>query len=408
MGQDPFPNQRHYPPLEAHGRQIRLLTLEPNPDFNAPIICFTKQHSLDWNPHYEALSYTWGDPGDISKTPVLINNHETRISNNLEIALRHLRYHYDHRMLWIDALCINQDDLVEKNTQLSMMGSIYQEALNVVIWLGPKSEDSDEAMTMISNLESVLDVHNISQQQWKALDALFSRTWFTRTWVLPEFRRGRKLYFLCGFKSFEWDRAAAALAQLWTDYLDHNLQTKVKLLGGSLGKIVSMEHTRVSLPMHATTNSQQAAADFVQVLRIYSNREASVAHDKIYGPLGLSDAFQFHGANPPTIDYRRRVIDVYKEWSVFLIETSNSLDLLYLSQRIEQDEPWVVVSWISGFLQSYSHSTLPSWVPDWREVHPDNTIIPLNAFRDCFKCVDFPVIRPQINTKGGDATKVRK
>ena len=157
-----------YEPLEIPDRHVRLLTLYPSENESTPIKCSTTPHSLNWNPSYEALSYTWGDPRDICPSPIDFNGYRTYISTNLEAALRALRYSEYPRVLWIDALYINQKDVLEKNRQIAMMGSIFETARNVVIWLGTKSEDSDLAMSAISTLDGTTDFRTISEESWKA------------------------------------------------------------------------------------------------------------------------------------------------------------------------------------------------------------------------------------------------
>jgi hypothetical protein len=92
---------------------------------------------------YEALSYTWG--ADMSSQDVTIwveangRYHKTNVTRNLHSALLGLRRPDCSRMVWADAICINQDDAIEKNQQVKMMKTIYSEACRVVIWIGDDS-----------------------------------------------------------------------------------------------------------------------------------------------------------------------------------------------------------------------------------------------------------------------------
>ncbi|KAG8160863.1 hypothetical protein KVR01_009127 [Diaporthe batatas] len=138
-----------YAPLHSDGRKFRLLVLEPSPDRQAPIRCQLKQSSFDNAiPEYKALSYTWGDP--LVTTPISVNDAEIQITVNLEAALRHIRNASDAITIWVDALCINQTDVAEKNHQVEMMRDIYSGAELVIAWLGSASEDSDLAMEILS------------------------------------------------------------------------------------------------------------------------------------------------------------------------------------------------------------------------------------------------------------------
>ena len=197
--------------------------------------------------------------------------------------------------------------------------------------------------------------------RWKKL---FSRAWFKRIWVVQEFKRGRSPVFQCGQKTFSWDTASDILQKLWTSE-DSVCKKHVKLLG-EVGKIVSMAATRADLPPITLMNISHAACSFVQMLRVYGGCQATEPRDKIYGLLGLSDAFSFSGGNPPAIDYTKPVNDVYTDWARFLIKTPRALDILYMSPRMQR------------------HSDLPSWVPDWRNA-PNNLWLTLDVFKGSFK-----------------------
>jgi hypothetical protein len=345
-------------------QNIKILTLYPASNKAAPIECSVRPHSLSQSFSYEALSYTWGDPTDICPVPIKIDSSPTLVSTNLEAALRELRLNISPRVLWIDALCINQEDGPEKSRQIAMMGSIFASAVCVVIWLGIGNEESDYAMEIVRSISSVTDFDGITENGWKALEILFSRAWFKRIWVVQEFKRGRSLVFQCGNQSFNWDTAVVVMQQ-WCMSVNSIGQKHVKLLG-EIGKVVSMASTRLDVPLDNSVDTHQAAGHLVRILRVYGGSQATEPRDKIYGLLGLSDAFAFPGCNPPAIDYSRPIEDVYRDWARFLIETQKVLDLLYISQRMEHDP------------------NLPSWVPDWRKARHD-LLLTLDVFQSSFK-----------------------
>lgn len=124
-----------YSPLGP--REIRLLKLLPSD--NEPR-CIITHHNLDNAPLYKALSYVWGDP-----TPcraLTLNEGPFSIALNLDTALRCLRLTEADSLIWIDAVCINQNDDAEKGSQVQMMDDIYRLATQVLVWLGASSEDS--------------------------------------------------------------------------------------------------------------------------------------------------------------------------------------------------------------------------------------------------------------------------
>jgi len=365
-------------------RVIRLLTLYPSSNERSTLKCSLAQHLLSSEPAYEALSYTWGDPADICPAPVDLEGYPTHISTNLDAALRVLRYVEHPRVLWIDALCINQEDVSEKEKQVAMMGTIFEMAQHAVIWLGSESEDSVLAMKTISELNSVEDFEAIEESAWTALENLFSRPWFSRIWVLQEFKRGQNLFFQCGYACFNWDKIGEVLQEMFDGA--QQLDTRhIKLLG-DIGKAVSMASTRVHLPLRAELLDRMDAARYLAtILRTYGIREATEAHDKIYGLLGLSNAFVFADLTPPGIHYDQPVEDVYTDWARFLINTGGALDLLYVTQRMEHDP------------------ALPSWAPDWRKPRQD-FLLTLDTFADVFSYAK-PItsafdIRPHFTSHG--------
>lgn len=137
-----------YASLQGDIREFRLLTLEPSTDRHAPVRCKLHRASFDDNDvKYTALSYTWGDP--LSTTTILVNGATKQVTIDLEAALRHIRQSSCVMVLWIDAICINQEDLAEKNHQVEMMKEIYTGAELVIAWLGSAGDDSDLAMKVL-------------------------------------------------------------------------------------------------------------------------------------------------------------------------------------------------------------------------------------------------------------------
>lgn len=126
-----------YKPLAAS--EIRLLHLQPG-KYCDTIACVLSHHSLD-EPKYDALSYVWGDPS--VRFDILINGYPFTVGRNLYYALKYLRSEEIEIVLWADAICINQNDTDEKNTQVPMMADIYRTAHNVRCWVGRSFEDDD-------------------------------------------------------------------------------------------------------------------------------------------------------------------------------------------------------------------------------------------------------------------------
>ncbi|KAK1574656.1 heterokaryon incompatibility protein-domain-containing protein, partial [Colletotrichum navitas] len=121
-----------YKPISLESKDIRLLHLLPG-KWEEDIQCQLEVIGLEKHPVYEALSYAWGDPKVVR--PILLDGEQMNVTINLESALRHLRFPGSTRILWVDALCIDQKTAVEKTHQVGMMDEIYKQCFRVIIWL---------------------------------------------------------------------------------------------------------------------------------------------------------------------------------------------------------------------------------------------------------------------------------
>ncbi|KAI1430737.1 heterokaryon incompatibility protein-domain-containing protein [Xylaria sp. CBS 124048] len=126
-----------YQPLNPERHEIRLLTLHPSPSYNDILQCSLSHTTLDspGEPEYEALSYVWGPPHFSQQ--ILVDKHPLKITENLECALRHLRQASSPRILWVDAICIDQASTAERSHQVTLMRAIYTHCKCDIAWLGP-------------------------------------------------------------------------------------------------------------------------------------------------------------------------------------------------------------------------------------------------------------------------------
>ncbi|CAG9998548.1 unnamed protein product [Clonostachys byssicola] len=134
-----------YRPLDSSIPEIRLFALEPAQTDEEAIVGHLQTVPLGSAPAYEALSYKWGKP--VYSEPVTIGGHTVLVTPNLAVALRGLRHQDRQRVLWIDALCINQESLRERAQQVSLMKEIYSCCVCDLLWLGPLSEPETQSWT---------------------------------------------------------------------------------------------------------------------------------------------------------------------------------------------------------------------------------------------------------------------
>lgn len=182
-----------YQPLEDPD-QIRVLTLAPRSTGDA--LSGDIQHIRLGSVPYEALSYEWGAQ-ERSHTFNLPNDRPVRITQSLHTALQDLRREDEVRVIWADGVCINQDDLHEREQQVAIMGQIYRKASRIITYIGPEKDASSIALEhaeyllkyallrwghpdpRLHNTEEFANIglRPISDPRWPALRSLLLRGW---------------------------------------------------------------------------------------------------------------------------------------------------------------------------------------------------------------------------------------
>lgn len=250
------------------GSEIRVLRIKPAERFRDHLDSTIEYLCLDYNPEFEALSYTWGSPFDDEAPhrkkhdllrdfehlgprsyPLYINGDLFWIGESLDSALRdirgHVQYEANDLLIWVDAVCIHQSHEAEKNWQVKQMRRAYSQASTVIIWLGPSAENSDTAMDplqsmMRCNYRDMLADRGMTQMQGtltmkeqndalilagfgkmfgkvtpsdedipdfpiEAVSALLARAWWGRIWVLQELAIAKRVTIVCGRKVAKWN-----------------------------------------------------------------------------------------------------------------------------------------------------------------------------------------------------------
>lgn len=179
-----------------HPQEIRLLHIEPGTEAD-PIKSSIIHAVLENNPSYEALSYTWGDPSKFGTLLCTETGTELGVTQNCLIALRRLRWKDRRRTLWIDAICIDQKNIVERNNQVQLMSKIYEHADKVLAYLGEDADDSAVGMEFILKDAASIGMSQhrpsvglgpgiTSSPQQRAIDRILERPYFERVWILQE------------------------------------------------------------------------------------------------------------------------------------------------------------------------------------------------------------------------------
>jgi len=194
--------------LNSETLEIRILTLCPGAWEN-PIACTQQKYNLNDAPPFSALSYQWGDPEN--QRPISINGVQRTIRSNLESVLRHIR-HVQHPInLWVDAVSINQDDLVERKEQVAIMGQLYSKADRVLMWLGEGDAGSYWVMEYIIQhlIEGYLKFPEGDDKEmikaYVLIDNLVCRPIWSRIWIAQELiLPPEDPIVICGTHSMPW------------------------------------------------------------------------------------------------------------------------------------------------------------------------------------------------------------
>ncbi|EFW98735.1 heterokaryon incompatibility protein [Grosmannia clavigera kw1407] len=334
-----------YRPLDTSQHEIRLLALLPGAAEDE-IACRMAHAPLFAKLSYEALSYTWGD----QTAPVLIriDGVSLAVGQSLAGALRALRQTDATRYLWVDAVCINQRDDVEKSREVQRMRHVYVQATGVVIWLGEASQDdafsSDDAMALANNQTLGTFICG-TDTHWAALDRLVRRPWWSRVWCLQEAAAAaRPPLVLCGRQTASWIGLHDACRKL-PDYWKRTRTTA--------GEEYALASADLTFQRHSSIRNQYINGEHFRLLYLLYMTlawEATDPRDKVFAVVGLCRS-EDRDALPP--DYSLNVREVYLRTARHLMTTS--LNLLSLNTG----SPRLYPSAGAGCQR------LPSWVPDW-------------------------------------------
>ncbi|KAI8623908.1 heterokaryon incompatibility protein-domain-containing protein [Xylariaceae sp. FL1651] len=364
--------------------EIRLLVLEPG-RLAAPLECQLVRCKATDDVWYEALSYVWGTTPQ--RHMIKCNGEMVGITENLESVLRHLRHPFGRRVLWVDAICIDQNDDEERGHQVQLMSGIFSQAKRVVVWLGEDTLDVRGAFSVRpsrgyflgpegialrqskwelkqSNFDCTMDNAAVSLSDGNLLPLirLLERPWFRRLWVLQEAALAKEVILHCGKKRASWDEFSSILNQLKRKGLVFDRFTPKAAMG--VEAVLEIEEIR--------SGTQQ---NLLCVLLGTCSAECLVLKDKVYGVLSLAGDYippsmaSLDEANLSVFepDYTVSTTEVFVRFAKWGIEVYGAPDVLSCTSRTEL-EPM-------SELQS-----LPSWVPDWTRLDSD---MPFARYRFC-------------------------
>ena len=316
-----------YNPLNSSTGEIRLiqwLPTESDNDDGEEIRCQLMHVSLDDEGlKYDALSYTWGDPQPsqkISMGGILVD-----VGPNLYGALKQL--HHANRNLWVDSLCINQQDLRERETQVSLMRSIYKKADTVIMWLGEENDDSKIAMPFLKTFREALHLRSgekVSQIMlneefnlcWAAVGKLFQQPYWSRVWIVQEVLLAQRPVVYWGTGVVDWN---------FFRFLLININEKdLRFMSTAAQEVLLLPTADLARTIARLCNQRFGGRpmSLIDCFVIGHQRSTTDPRDHIYGVLSLVDDA---GIVP---DYSISAEKLYRNVVQHTIEQYENLDIL--------------------------------------------------------------------------------
>ncbi|KAI1119384.1 HET-domain-containing protein [Nemania sp. NC0429] len=270
-----------YQALNDERQQIRLVKLEKRPSGHPPR-CSIHAFDLASAPKYIALSYTWGPPDPSHQ--IYVDEKTFRVRKNLYNFLCSFQtgsaVKTDITYVYIDQICINQDDVQERNSQVRLMSDIYTQSSLVVVWLGSDPKMVRAAYAIDDDMDNADELHFPTAN----IRTLLSSEYFTRIWIVQEVSLAREIRILIGDYELRW-----AAAQFVAERIDSMKPANSLRTLNDLFK----------------ENDPKKVRQLDKVVGKYSVHECQDPRDKVYGLLGMVPAWQ-----RPVVDYTKSMHQV--------------------------------------------------------------------------------------------------
>ncbi|KAI4256059.1 MAG: hypothetical protein L6R42_006421, partial [Xanthoria sp. 1 TBL-2021] len=387
QAKDPGTERYQYAPLGEHQIRVLSISIEPGTGF---VVCNFDHRNLESSlGAYRAISYCWGDPTPSYRVKCG-NGQSLLVTKSAAEILTLVLSRNTTDVYWIDQLCINQEDIVEKSAQVLMMGQIYSSTKQVIAWLGRGNADSKTAIDFVEMLYKEIEDMKLKGLQ-PTLTPILSLPVTIRTFV-SERRLSRKWYPLTDFLKNPWFERAWVMQEviMACAKIDDSSRLeppvvvafeKCSIGFGALAEVLRILETDNLLlalsydkPDSDGTGGLGTEPPGLTATRLFSRLRNDVSrHLPIRLYTGLSRAWDFKAGNDRDklyavrgfceqvdnaafrLDYAATVEDVYKTWTTALFERRDWY-------------PWQLHMAGIGLRRSYT--SLPSWVPDYSSSSP--------------------------------------
>ncbi|KAK1067227.1 hypothetical protein LTR74_006595 [Friedmanniomyces endolithicus] len=349
-----------YRPLKP--REFRILLLS-NEERNGPksLKCELRTLNIDTNLAYVALSYTWGFSGDLAT--IKLGDFRIHAQRNLVEALRTL-YGLGHRLVWADALCINQTDLTERGVQVSLMRNIFERAQEVLIFLDSVSDRGSvpepllgllcashvDTACFLSKAEVVMQ----DMRSYAFLRNLLKSRYWQRAWIIQEIAVASQVNVVLADHKIPWSNLSILASTLMSvlAMTDHNSIARLSSDMDTDDELADGVAWLFSLDIIRT----QKGTSLLNILNLSAGSKQREDIDVLYSKLGLAfDTSQL--IQRP--DYSKTCREVFVELATNYIREKRSLKVICSAnlQSLKYEKDLDITSLV-----------LPSWIPDWRQV----------------------------------------
>ncbi|KAJ8133054.1 hypothetical protein O1611_g570 [Lasiodiplodia mahajangana] len=354
---------------------IRILQLLPGRPGD-PIQVQVQQVPMSTKQEYIAISYAWGDR--IALRTIFCEGKHIQIPINLYRAFTYMRHPLYPIQLWVDAICINQQDEVEKSRQVRRMRSIFTKAKKVAVWLGQDIRKSAKNVFQTMDAMVKQDFGVVPPPEdlfWRDVERLFRKKWFSRIWCLQEVVLAADADVQWGTEIAPWKTVAETATWIRS--------CPIQLLRRSATGNTNNAHL---MHMLGDDLKHNKLVSFLELLALSWKFRSSDRRDKVYGLLGVptTDSDPRLGDVFVQPDYTKGDAEVYHRCACEIIQKTQSLRLLLHVQMANysdcEDQGW---------------KDLPSWVPRWhRYVHP--MMAPSEQVSSFNACAELPFFPPRV------------
>jgi hypothetical protein len=336
----------NYCPLNINREEIRLMHLLPGAR-GSPCRCALSHVSLkDDDLWYTALSYAWGsleDPRTVAVESLLGESGSISVTQNLYSALDYIRDTKKTRTLWIDAICIDQANIPERNYQVQRMRHIYRRAFQVLVWLGAELDDSALAMADVKEIAgwNKSRLRKQRSHNWPAIVALLQRPWFSRVWVRQEIWSAE--VGTCNVRCGDAVLDITIFVEFYERLLRTNVSSSVPDDDPNIADLYG-SISNIGFLVWCTPSNMQRLLPLEDCLKISAQAKATDPRDHLFAILGLTPWAEEASY---LIDYSKSVAQVFSSVIILSLEKNGNLLLLEQKERFREDPRF------------------PSWTPDW-------------------------------------------